>query len=763
MIVIALATLRLRWLSFVGTFVALALGSALMAALGLVLATTVTAPDRPPARYSAVPVVVAADQTLTVPTWRGGSSAPLAEPRGVPASVVAALPDAVVDRVFPAFLDEDGVGRPWSALGLAGQRLLSGRAPAADDEIAVDAGDIGASVPVVTAGGLTRYTIVGIVSRGPEAAVFFTDARAAALSPRVDALAVTRPVDEVRALVGDRALVLTGQDRARLDASRAADARARNNANTVVGIALGFAAFVAIFVVASTFAFAVTQRRAEFALLRATGASPGQLRRMVYCEALLVAVVASALGALGGPPLGRVLLGYAAPSWITDLRSYDWPLWTAFGTGTLVALLGSLAAAWRASRVRPGEALRSAVVESRTMPLTRWVLGGGTLLFALVTMAVTAIGDPASATNRKTYMPVVMLLVAAAGLLAPALVRPVTSTLVAPLSRLRGAAALVASTAATASARRTAAIAAPVLVTVGLAASLLTASALTDTARVELRKPARDTAFLVVPKGAGLDRGLTAALPGAELSTPTAVYTLEGETVLIRRPAAAVTWVADDEIMVAADWELRPGDTAHVWLADGSRADLRVTGVLPTGSDADAYVGAGRAFTARPSVAYVPTGDRAHLSGLAAEHNARVVTSAEFASLGGAGNSASRTGLLVVLAIVLGYTVLNLVNTLLMAAPDRLPERRTLVLLGASRPQVLRTTILEVLIAVAVGVVLAALCTVVSVAGLWLALLRVTGPLPLTVPWPIVGAITLASVVLAAVTSALGTAGSRRA
>src|SRR6185312_5056830 len=81
MITIALATLRLRWRSFAGTFVALALGSALMAALGLVLDTTVTSPDKPPQRYSTVPVVVAASQTLTVPTARGSATAELAIPR----------------------------------------------------------------------------------------------------------------------------------------------------------------------------------------------------------------------------------------------------------------------------------------------------------------------------------------------------------------------------------------------------------------------------------------------------------------------------------------------------------------------------------------------------------------------------------------------------------------------------------------------------------------------------------------------------------
>ncbi|WP_433055141.1 FtsX-like permease family protein [Dactylosporangium sp. CS-033363] len=734
MIAIALATLRLRWVSFVGTFVALALGSALMAALGLVLDTTVTAPNQPPQRYSAAPVIVAPTQTLTV----RGASAPLAEPRGVPADVVTALPDAIVDRVFPAHYLRDGVGRPWSALALAGQKLHSGRAPATVDEIAVSDGRLGDVVPVVTADGIKQYPIVGIVDKGPQPAVFFTDAQAAALSPRVDALALTRPAAEVRQVVGDRALVLTGQDRARLDANRAPDARARNNAATIVGIALGFAAFVAIFVVASTFAFAVAQRRSEFALLRATGATPGQVRRMVYAEALLVALVASAAGVLAGPTLGRFLLPFAAPAWITTPSGAEWPQWTAFGTGAAVALLGVSTAAWRASRVRPGEAMRESAVESRIMPATRWVLGFGVLAFALVTMTITAIDNPAGATNRKTYMPIVMLLVAACGLLAPALIRPLT----APLARLRSATGQVAAASARASARRTAAIAAPVLVTLGLAASLLTASALTDAAKSTMDKPPIASPATVVPTGAaGLDRELQRALPDAQFSTPTSVYTLESATVLIRREAAAVTWVPDDAIMVTPDLELPLGSLAHVWLADGSPVSLRVIGLLPMGAPADVLVGAGHAFSALPTVAYVSA-----IAKIPPGHNAR------FGSTSTPSNDASRTGLLVVLAIILGYTTLSLVNTLLMAAPDRAPERRSLHLLGALRTQIHRIAITEVLIAVAVGTVLAAGCTVVAVGGLWLTLLRVTGPLEITVPWALLGVLTAGTTALAALT-----------
>jgi putative ABC transport system permease protein len=51
--------------------------------------------------------------------------------------------------------------------------------------------------------------------------------------------------------------------------------------------------------------------------------------------------------------------------------------------------------------------------------------------------------------------------------------------------------------------------------------------------------------------------------------------------------------------------------------------------------------------------------------------------------------------LVIVLGIVLAYTTLAMVNTLLMAAPDRAGERRSLRLLGATRAQILAWTAVE--------------------------------------------------------------------
>ena len=124
---------------------------------------------------------------------------------------------------------------------------------------------------------------------------------------------------------------------------------------------------VALFVVAGTFSLAIVQRRNEIAVLRALGAAPHQVRRLIAGEALIVSVVAGALGLLAGRPLahgdrrrladhGTVPPGFApGHSWI--------PLVAAFGGGILIAQAAVFAAARRAGRTRPAEALREAAIE----------------------------------------------------------------------------------------------------------------------------------------------------------------------------------------------------------------------------------------------------------------------------------------------------------------------------------------------------------------------------------------------------------------
>ncbi|MFD9204093.1 FtsX-like permease family protein, partial [Streptomyces anthocyanicus] len=153
---------------------------------------------------------------------------------------------------------------------------------------------------------------------------------------------------------------------------------------------------------------------------------PGQLRRMVVAEALLIGVLASAVGCLlgsyGAPRLAAWAVGEdLAPRWFT-VGDHTWPYSMAFWTGVLVALSGAVAASWRAGRTGPAEALREAAVDTGTMTWGRRLSGGGLLLTAVVLPVLALVGDPGDLLHRKTYISRPLLLITAVALLAPVLV-----------------------------------------------------------------------------------------------------------------------------------------------------------------------------------------------------------------------------------------------------------------------------------------------------------------------------------------------------
>jgi putative ABC transport system permease protein len=789
---IALTTLRARWTSFAGTFIALTGGVGLIAAMGLVLAASVAAPPRPPVRFTTGVTVVAPPGSLTVSTAYDTKTERLAESPGLAEDLVAGVPDRTFYAQLAGVPARDPAGHGWSSARYTGYRLTTGSAPANDAEVVVTGGARpGDRVDVRTLDGTRPYTVSGVVAaRGFETPVFFTDAEAARLSPRIDALITTGTADAVRASVGDRARVLTGAELGELDPGRDRDADVLNDTTALTGIAGGFAAFVAIFVVASTFGYSVVQRRREFALLRVTGATPGQVRRMLYGEAALVSVAASALGCVLGVACAPAVLDWLiqlemAPAWLPDSHSRV-PLVVAFASGVTVALSGVVVASWRAGRVRPVEALREAVLDTRAMTPGRWIAGLGTLGGALV-MLGAAVADPESATSDKTYMPTVMVLVAACGLLAPAAVRPLALGLTRPLRRLPGATAVLVREHALAAVRRTATTAAPVLVTVAVTALLGGAAGTIDAAEAKLAERSVSADFLVRPVGTpGISREVVArlaALDGVDVlaPVPTTVYRVHAGAVLVAFPAQAVAAEAvprildvrlrsgamssagdEASIVVPENWGVGAGATVDVWLADGTPATLRVTGVVAEGQFPDAYLPA-RYATAPAPLAYVkmragadPAGVQRALHAAVAGQDAQVLTHRAWAArAAGRSADASRVGLFIVLAIILGYTGLAIVNALLMASSERGTDLAALRLAGATRGQVLRILAVESLLAVSIGVALAAAATVLGLAGLWLALLRLAGPTAIVMPWLILGAVTATAAVLAVLATVL--------
>ncbi|MEU1408238.1 FtsX-like permease family protein [Streptomyces sp. NPDC005728] len=798
-----LSTLRTRWITFVGSFVALSVGVALIAVMGLALASSVDAPDRGPERFAAVPVVVKGQDTLEVPTSIGDRTQKLAQPRAVPEAAVAKLRDlgtVVEDRSFPVRTEggpADLVGHPWSTAAFAPYKLDAGRAPEAADEVVVSGAWARPGTRVRTDGGTVR--VVGTVAGlGFENAVFYTDTRAAELSPRSLRLVVDADAAAVRkALHGSEGVqVLTGDARRYADADPDRDSEALTAMTAMFGTAGGVTGFVSVFVVASTFAFAVAQRRREFGLLRTAGAAPGQIRRMVVYEALAVGVLASAagcvLGSYGAPKLAKWAVDESlAPSWFT-IGDYTWPYHMAFWTGLFVALCGVLAASWRAGRTGPTEALREASVDTRTMTWGRWLFGAALLITAAATLALALVTNPGDLLQRKTYVSRPMLLITAVALLAPVLVRPLTRLIAWLPAQLPGAGGMLVRENAAAGVRRTAAVAAPVLVTVALAGSLLGATATLNEARATEVREQTAADFVVTPADdAGFDEATLKrlrAVSGTEVSasSSSAVYVLEESLALIRSDARAddpealaatahlplaagkVSDLDDDSIIVNEEWEKHTvGERVDVWLGDGTRKSLKIAAVMTIGTGNNGvYVTPRNAPAAPVDRVDVRLDDGADTATVAAGLREAVRASSGEVLTRDAWvratypetNRTTRMGFFLVLGIALLYTGISLANTMVMATSDRVRDLAVLRLAGATRWQVLRLVGAEALMVVTVGGLLGALVAGLNLMGMWSALGLLSVWTPIKIPWATLAAAMGACAVLAVI-SAVAPAG----
>ncbi|WP_329243232.1 ABC transporter permease [Streptomyces sp. NBC_01478] len=793
-----LRTLRTRWITFVGSFVALSLGVALIAVMGLALASSLDAPDRRPERFAAAPVVVKGRDTLEVPTSNGTRTRKLAQPRAVPDAVVAklrGLGNVVEDRSF-AVRAEGGpaelVGHPWSTAAFAPYELDAGRAPEAADEVVVSGDWARPGTRVRTDTGTVR--VVGTVPvSGFENAVFYTDARAAQLSPRSLQLVVDADAAAVREAVRGSAggQVLTGSARRYADADPDRDSEALTAMNAMFGTAGGVTGFVSVFVVASTFAFAVAQRRREFGLLRTAGATPGQIRRMVVGEALAVGVLASAtgcvLGSYGAPKLAEWAVDESlAPRWFT-IGASIWPYQLAFWTGLFVALCGVLAASWRAGRTGPTEALREASVDNRPMTRGRWLFGVALLITAAVTLALALVTDPGGLLQRKTYVSRPMLLITAVALLAPVLVRPLVRLIAWLPARLPGAGGMLVRENGAAGVRRTAAVAAPVLVTVALAGSLLGATATLGRARATEARERTAADFVVTPAGgAGFDEPTLKrlrAVTGAEVSasSSSAVYVLEDGVALLRSDARAaepeplaataqlplaagkVSDLDDDSIIVNEEWRKHTvGERVDVWLGDGTRKSLKIAAVMTVGTgDNGVYVTPSNAPAAAVDRVDVRLAGGADPGTVAADlrravraaGGAVLTKDAWLRAVRPETDRTTRAGFFLVLGIALLYTGISLANTMVMATSGRARELAALRLAGATRWQVLRLVGAEALTVVIVGGLLGALVAGLNLAGMWSALGLLSVGTPIEIPWATLAATAGACAVLAVISA----------
>ena len=831
---LALQSLPARRHAVAGAFVALMAAVALVTACGMLVETGVrTLP--PVERYAAAPVVVAARQT--VPVRLGGPSdvewVHLPEQARIPAALadrlasVEGVQAVIADRSIPATLTtSDGrtlrgangqavVGHGWSSTSLTPYRIVAGRAPRTDDEVVLDADlaarqnvGLGARVQITSTDGTSGFTVVGL-ARPPEAnawqgVVFVSDGLAASLAADpayVDAIGLLLEGDadtqdvaqRVRRAVAEGIEVFIGDDRGRAESVVSTH---RNEELIELGGAFGgFAALLAILVVAATLELSVLQRGREVALLRAVGAKPGQIRSLLVGEAVVLSVVAGVPGSALGVLIGSLLF-YRLREWgigaaTADLFVGPVPFLIAIAAGLVTAAMAALVAGRRAARIRPMAVFLEAAVEPRRTRPGRLMLGvafliGGVLLSGL---ALSSQGDVAMEASFGSMM----VLMIAGGLLGPILARVAAAVwrpVIATLSRTSGFLAMANLRAKT---RRLSSVCTPI--TIGIAFSLVVIGTVTVQAE-EADRQSRDRVVaervLTAPGGLPhplLDDVLT--VPGVDGTTsvlPTQVGTLrraldgmifeylpavgispEGieRTLDLDVQEGSFADFPDDGVAVSVDRArslgIGLGDEVQMWLGDGVRKTTRLVATYESSLGFGEFVLSRDAVAAHVSVPMdelllISYSAEAHRSALDSKIRALAGDIPGLSVLGGGtmwanDDAQSDDGAnYLLIAVLLVFLALAAANSLFMAIGERSKELALLRFLGATRPQVIRMIRLEAIVVIGFAMLLGVLIAALALVPFSLAVAAT--PIPY-LPWQMVVGVLGSATVLSFVASEL--------
>ncbi|MFI6872808.1 ABC transporter permease [Streptomyces sp. NPDC050400] len=753
---LARAALRFKPAAFVGTFVALMMSALIVSACGILLETGLRA-SVPPERYASAPVVVAADQSVKVVTGSGEDreeeSVPLPDRARIDDSLVAevaAAPGvrtAVPDLTFP--VQRDGAAlqaHNWGSTAFTGERLTSGRAPQTGEIVTSGGAHVGDRVTLTTPEGERTYRVSGTTAG--HATAWLADSEALRVSGhpgRIDAIAVLPKTgvatatlkSQVEKATSGPAEVFSGNDRGAVENS--ALAYAKENLTGIGGSFGGIATMVAVFTAAGTIALSVGQRAREYALLRAIGTTPRQIRRSIATETLLVAPLAGALGCLPGIALahwwfGRLQAKGAVPQAVDLAVSYI-PLLAAVGTSLLTGLLAGYMAARRPSRIKPGQALAEASVERLPVGWIRTPLGivaavGGTFFTFL---AARLHGEDAA----NAALGVVMLFMLAVALLGPLLARGCAALFGLPL-RGAGASASLAAANSRSNARRLASAITPIVLAMAFSSVLVFMHTSEDRAAAGQQK-AGITADHIVTADAGLAPGAVADAAGRPGVT-TAVGLLKtsvlvpagsgGDRWLETASAQAVTGTAKElsrvqdlevtrgaldladphtvalDAALARSAHVEVGDRIPLRLPDGTKASPKVTATYARGlglSQVTLPREALKGHVTNPYDAEIWTagGTTKDLAGLGTP-----LARDDYTTARSVDRELNAWANITMAAVLGGFAAIAAVNTLVMTVLDRRRELGTLRLIGSTRTQVLRMIRWEALLVAGAGIVL---------------------------------------------------------
>jgi putative ABC transport system permease protein len=673
------------------------------------------------------------------------------------------------------------IGANWIAdVELNPFTLSSGRIPSADDEAVLDNGTFeregwrfGDTFQVLSSVGPHSLTLVGTASFGaidglPGSTLIATNDDTAqalfaepgrydnvvvAADKDVSSMELASGIDD--ALAGTGLEAITGEE----NTQNKKDTLAEDLAfiDTFLMAFVYVALFVGMFIIYNTFSIVVAQRSKDMAMLRAIGSRRSQVLRSVLLEAVLIGVVAAALGLVAGVGLsfglrellGTVGLDIPRGSLVVDSRI----IVQSFAVGVLTSVFSALVPAIRASRVRPIAALRDIAVDRSNASVGRAVVG----LF-ITGAGVVAFGSGMAAAGTDSMGLIglgAVVTILGVFTLGPVLVPMAMQVLGAPIAAT-GVTGAYARENARRSPKRTATTASALMIGVALV-GFITIVAASTKASTAARVDRSFRSDFVIDSGSW-DRGFATSIE-ADLTSVESIETVsplragnaavDGDTVGVNAvdtavfdslydldvSAGALADVTGDSVAVTSDEAeelgLAVGDSVPFRFPDGSSVDLTVKAIHDTdipnsnGSwllDLDTF--AAHVPDQFDRMVYVSVDDSVSAAearsaldtALEPWANASIEDRAEFKETVTADIDMMLNLIYGLLVLAVVISLLGIANTLALSVNERTRELGLLRAVGMHRTQLERAVRWEALMISSLGAVLGAL---LALGGAW--------------------------------------------
>ncbi|WP_026184496.1 FtsX-like permease family protein [Salinispora vitiensis] len=632
---------------------------------------------------------------------------------------------------------------------------------------------VGDRVDIVVGGATSSFQVTGIAAPPGEpsqSALFFSGDDERRLNPHAgsaDAIGVlAKPGadmadlrDRIEQTLADRKLVvLTGDDRGVAEFPEAVGGQAQ--LIPLAGVFGGMTVFVAIFVIASTLGLSVQQRQQEVALLRSIGATPRQIRTMVRREALVVAVGAAILGCVPGvflgPLLYRLVSAAGVISPVVEFHQGFIPYLAAPAIGIFAALVAASVAGRRPSKIRPTAGIAEAALQRKWVSWPRVLFSllffAGGFALILVT-AIVMEGPVASATAG----PAVMCWAISIALISPGLTRLLAAVLSLPVRAFFGLAGYLGTINVRTRAVRVAAAVTPIMLAVALAVanfylqttqneaaeryysenlradvvlSSTTGGFPADAVEAIRSAPGVEAASAYVTSAGWINKPYDGShvespwplqgVSGASAATITGVRTSAGNLGDLTGDAVALPEVAGKNLNIGV------GDQITLRLGDRSAVDLRVVALYPAKEGYETILLPADLLAAHSTtglsrqilVTAEPGTDRdtlvANLWEEVAGNPGTMIEGREAIT-----TFAERTKTLawvnyLLVALVAGYTLISVANTLIVATAGRRRELGMQRLIGATRRQSLLMLGVEAGTITVIGVVLGTIASIAT-------------------------------------------------